>query len=273
MRRIDEALQGVSAIARSGFALILGTLIASGLGMVFWALAARLLTPAQLGIGAALISAITTLSHASQLNLRNLLHRFVPEAGADASKLIHRSYGAAAVMALLLGAGFVAIAAATTPDLAFLGSSPLPALGFVAALLIWTLYALQEAALDPLMTGRELIRLQATLQGLPTAEGRRRADDLVGESRHRLAVAADARPHRSIGLAPPAESGRAEVPGIPLHNHVVEQPAVNLHGHAPVGMDKKTMRAILRVSRMGCNANRWRKFHCGFRRASPILGT
>src|SRR5680860_1291099 len=29
--------------------------------------------------------------------------------------------------------------------------------------------ALQEAALDPLMTGRELIRLQATLQGLPGA--------------------------------------------------------------------------------------------------------
>jgi len=30
--------------------------------------------------------------------------------------------------------------------------------------------ALQEAALDPLMTGRELIRLQATLQGLPGGE-------------------------------------------------------------------------------------------------------
>jgi ABC-2 type transport system ATP-binding protein len=39
--------------------------------------------------------------------------------------------------------------------------------------------ALQEAALDPLMTGRELIRLQATLQGLPSAEGRRRADSLL----------------------------------------------------------------------------------------------
>jgi ABC-2 type transport system ATP-binding protein len=39
--------------------------------------------------------------------------------------------------------------------------------------------ALQEAALDPLMTGRELIRLQATLQGLPPAEGRRRADALL----------------------------------------------------------------------------------------------
>jgi ABC-2 type transport system ATP-binding protein len=51
--------------------------------------------------------------------------------------------------------------------------------------------ALQEAALDPLMTGRELIRLQATLQGLPTTEGRRRADDLL--ERVDLAAAADRR--------------------------------------------------------------------------------
>jgi ABC-2 type transport system ATP-binding protein len=51
--------------------------------------------------------------------------------------------------------------------------------------------ALQEAALDPLMTGRELIRLQATLQGLPSAEGKQRADDLL--ERVDLAVAADRR--------------------------------------------------------------------------------
>src|SRR6185436_2191374 len=51
--------------------------------------------------------------------------------------------------------------------------------------------ALQEAALDPLMTGRELIRLQATLQGLPNAEGRRRADALL--ERVELTEAADRR--------------------------------------------------------------------------------
>ena len=39
--------------------------------------------------------------------------------------------------------------------------------------------ALQEAALDPLMTGRELIELQATLHGLPRLEGRRRAEELL----------------------------------------------------------------------------------------------
>ncbi len=39
--------------------------------------------------------------------------------------------------------------------------------------------ALQEAALDPLMTGRELIRLQATLHGISRAEGKQRGDELL----------------------------------------------------------------------------------------------
>jgi ABC-2 type transport system ATP-binding protein len=39
--------------------------------------------------------------------------------------------------------------------------------------------ALQEAALDPLLTGRDHMRLQTTLQGLPRAERRSRGDDLL----------------------------------------------------------------------------------------------
>jgi ABC-2 type transport system ATP-binding protein len=39
--------------------------------------------------------------------------------------------------------------------------------------------ALQEAALDPLMTGRELIALQTVLHGLPARQGRRRAEALL----------------------------------------------------------------------------------------------
>jgi ABC-2 type transport system ATP-binding protein len=51
--------------------------------------------------------------------------------------------------------------------------------------------ALQEAALDPLMTGRELMRLQATLHGLPADEGRRKGDALL--DRVGLTQAADRR--------------------------------------------------------------------------------
>ena len=39
--------------------------------------------------------------------------------------------------------------------------------------------ALQEAALDPLMTGAELMQLQATLHAIPRAEARRRSDALL----------------------------------------------------------------------------------------------
>ena len=51
--------------------------------------------------------------------------------------------------------------------------------------------ALQEAALDPLMTGRELMLLQATLHGLPRAEAVRRGDKLL--NRVGLMDAADRR--------------------------------------------------------------------------------
>ena len=49
--------------------------------------------------------------------------------------------------------------------------------------------ALQEAALDPLLTGRDHLRLQATLQGVPKNQRHARADDLL--ERVGLADAAD----------------------------------------------------------------------------------
>ncbi len=51
--------------------------------------------------------------------------------------------------------------------------------------------ALQEAALDPLMTGRELLQLQATLHGMPREQGKELGDKLL----HRvgLTLAADRR--------------------------------------------------------------------------------
>src|SRR5690349_17510859 len=39
--------------------------------------------------------------------------------------------------------------------------------------------ALQEAALDPLLTGRDHLRLQTTLQGLPKQERKARSDELL----------------------------------------------------------------------------------------------
>src|SRR5262249_44405103 len=49
--------------------------------------------------------------------------------------------------------------------------------------------ALQEAALDPLLTARDHLRLQATLQGIPRQERRARSDELL--ERAGLTEAAD----------------------------------------------------------------------------------
>src|SRR5207247_6574198 len=49
--------------------------------------------------------------------------------------------------------------------------------------------ALQEAALDPLLTGREHLRLQAAMHGFSRAERRTRADELL--ERVGLTLAAD----------------------------------------------------------------------------------
>ena len=43
--------------------------------------------------------------------------------------------------------------------------------------------ALQDAAIDPLMTGNELLHLQAVLYGLPVSQVRPRADELLGARR------------------------------------------------------------------------------------------
>ena len=51
--------------------------------------------------------------------------------------------------------------------------------------------ALQEAALDPLMTGRELLELQATLHGISRKEGQQRGQSLL--DRVGLTLAADRR--------------------------------------------------------------------------------
>lgn len=135
---------------RAAYALILGTGITSVLGLLFWALAARLLPPATVGIGAALVSAVTLLANIATLGLRNGLVRFLPEAGASTRRLIVRAYGLCAGAATVVAAVFVLGQPIWAAELGLLRSSPWAAVAFCLATAVWVLFILQDHVLTGL---------------------------------------------------------------------------------------------------------------------------
>ena len=93
--------------------------------------------------------------------------------------------------------------------------------------------ALQEAALDPLMTGRELIQLQATLHGLPAVQVKERADALL--RRVGLTQAAD----RRVGTYSGGMQRRLD-----LASALVHEPKVLFFDEPTTGLDPVSRKTI-----------------------------
>jgi O-antigen/teichoic acid export membrane protein len=134
-------------LLRSAYSLLANTAVTSALGMVFWVAAARLYTTVEVGRDTVLISVMIELSTVCQLNMSNGIARFLPDLGAHSARALGTVYVLSGAVALIVGGVFVLTASGVSHQLSYLGGEPALALGFVAALVLWGLFALQDAAL------------------------------------------------------------------------------------------------------------------------------
>lgn len=135
---------------RNAFALMFSIVLTSVLGVLFWALAARLFGPEQLGLGSALISSLLALSSIAQLNLDNVLNRFLPAAGSSTTAFIVSAYAVSAAIALMCGLAYLGVIGYFAPALLKAVSAPWAGTWFVIALVLWTIFALQDIVLASL---------------------------------------------------------------------------------------------------------------------------
>jgi O-antigen/teichoic acid export membrane protein/hydroxymethylpyrimidine pyrophosphatase-like HAD family hydrolase len=140
----------VTPLYRDGYALVLASGITAVVGFAYWAVAAHVYSAAAIGLNSVLISSMMFLAGISQLNLSNVLVRFVPTAGTHTRRLVLASYGASAIVAAAASAGFIAVAARWSATFRVLDSSVGLQLWFVGATIVWCIFVLEDGVLTGL---------------------------------------------------------------------------------------------------------------------------
>ncbi|MHB8669974.1 MAG: phosphotransferase [Acidimicrobiales bacterium] len=134
-------------LAVTSWALMANTVATSALGVVFWAAASRLYSPQQLGEDAALVSAMILLSTVSQLNLSMGITRLLPQVQQSRWRPVVGAYALTAIVGSVLTAGFLTLAPRLSAGFAFLAQNPTLGLALLGAVVLWNIFALQDAVL------------------------------------------------------------------------------------------------------------------------------
>src|SRR3954454_13658683 len=93
---------------RNAYALMLNTIVNSGLGLLYWIVAARTSSPEDVGRGNALISLMLLVSILTQADFGQALIRFLPRAVAGAGLFVLTAHGRAVGLAVVSATGFMA---------------------------------------------------------------------------------------------------------------------------------------------------------------------
>ncbi|MBW1599272.1 lipopolysaccharide biosynthesis protein [Streptomyces sp. JJ38] len=128
---------------------MLNTGVSAVLGLGYWLVAARYYTDAAVGQGSAAIAAMKLLAGLTAVTLLGTLARFVPVAGRTTRALVVRVYAGGAAVVASAAVLFVLTLDLWGPSFRLLDGW-LPGLGFVLAVVAWSLLTLQDGVLTGL---------------------------------------------------------------------------------------------------------------------------
>lgn len=114
----------------NSFFLMATTALGAGAGFVFWILVARLFPAADVGRASSLLSSVSLLSYFSLFGLSSTLVRHLPTSTRQAEET-STAITTVLLASCLISGGFVVIVPWAAPQLDFLHTSPLHAVGFV----------------------------------------------------------------------------------------------------------------------------------------------
>jgi O-antigen/teichoic acid export membrane protein len=135
---------------RNAYALMASTVITSGLGVAFWVTAARLYDAEDVGRDTALILAMQGLALVGQLNLGTAIVRFLPQIRRRARRAVLAVYAVSVTTVGALTTLFVLGAPKLAGDFAFLSGDARLGAGYVAAVVLWVIFVLQDSVLTAL---------------------------------------------------------------------------------------------------------------------------
>ncbi|MEV6129526.1 lipopolysaccharide biosynthesis protein [Streptomyces violaceusniger] len=165
---------------RNAYALMLNTGISAVLGLGFWLAAARYYAEDAVGQGSAAIAAMKLLAGLTAVTLTGALARFIPVAGRTTGRLVFSTYAASSVVVALAAVVFLLTLNAWGPSYRFLHGT-LHGLGFIVAVVGWSLLTLQDGVLTGLrsafwvpvgntvFSAAKLVLLIAFAAAIPTA--------------------------------------------------------------------------------------------------------
>lgn len=130
--------------------LMTSTVLSNVLGLLFWTVAARLYSAAEVGRDVALVSLMIEVSTLGQLDMANIVVRFLPAATGDRRRLVAKAYAGAVVTSGLLAAVTVLLIGRLSDHLQFLSLGTPIGVTVVIATALWSIFAVQDAVLTAL---------------------------------------------------------------------------------------------------------------------------